>query len=178
MLSPLKPATFFSARLVPYLNSVFLFGSRLSYTQYVLNISLLNERLDDKKLATIWSHLLFWFKMWYEEELICTVHLITAPYFLLSIHSACFGYKLCTREQILVKKKVISPILPWSSLSVYMWNFVFLNKLYKYSFIRDDILYLLPSVTKEPCFWFLKRCPVLLYNPMVTGLSELVGCIE
>lgn len=51
MLSPLKPATFFRAR--PYLNSVFLFGSRLSYTQYVLNISVLNERMDDKKLATI-----------------------------------------------------------------------------------------------------------------------------
>ena len=53
MLSPLKPATFFRARLAPYLNSVFLFGSRLSYTQCALNISLLNERMDDKKLATI-----------------------------------------------------------------------------------------------------------------------------
>ena len=53
MLSPLKPATFFRARLVPYLNSVFLFGSRLFHPRCVLNISLLNERMDDKKLVTI-----------------------------------------------------------------------------------------------------------------------------
>ena len=40
--------------------------------------------------------------------------------------------KLSTREQILIKRKVISPILLRLSLSVYMWNFGFLNKLYKY----------------------------------------------
>ena len=57
---------------------------------------------------------------------------MTALYLLYSYTVFALAKKLCTREQILIKRKVISPILLRLSLSVYMWNFGFLNKLYKY----------------------------------------------
>lgn len=83
---------------------------------------------------------------------------------------------LRTGDQILIKSKVTLILLCLIVFScVHMTFFVSLNKLNAISINLFERMCsnFLPSVTKEAWFWFLKRCPVSLHSPMVTGALRI-----